>query len=207
MDRPAAADSRGRQVRRGRAGDRHSLARRDARDRALQPLLSGARRLLHDGVDRLQRRGAGSADDARHLHPRRRPPRHRALRRAEGVPALSAARREGRCAVHHGRHDHDRTDRRYRAPHGRPHRAHPGRGRAPGAVGLRVARRTADAQPASRCHLEAHRQGRRHHRARRGERRLAQPAAALLRAGDAGPRGRSAHPPAHQGAPSATSTR
>ena len=36
---------------------------------------------------------AGAADDAGHLHPRRRPPRHRALRRAQGVPALHAARR------------------------------------------------------------------------------------------------------------------
>ena len=207
MDRPAAADRRGRQVRRGRAVHRHPVARRDARDRALQPLLSRARRLLHDGVDRLQRRGAGPADDARHLHPRRRPPRHRPLRRAQGVSALPAARREGRCAVHHRRHDHDRAARRRRPPHGRPHRAHPGRGRAPGPDGVRLARRPADAQPASRCDPAAHRQGRRHHRARRGQRRLAQPPAAVLRAGDAGPRATTRASASASRARSATSTR
>ena len=45
---------------------------------------------------------------------------------------------KGDAPCTHRRLDHGRSDRRGRAPHGRPHRAHPGRRRPPGAGGLRV---------------------------------------------------------------------
>ena len=71
MARSARAHTGGRKAGRGRARHRRADARRNARDRSLQPPLRRGRRPLPDRHDRHQARHRSAGELAGHVHPRR----------------------------------------------------------------------------------------------------------------------------------------
>ena len=97
LDRPRHADPAGRQAGRAHARHRGADARGDAGDRGLQPPLCRERRALHDRDADVPLRHRDAEDHAGHLHPRRPPPGHRALRRAAPLRHRRAQARP-RCA-------------------------------------------------------------------------------------------------------------
>ena len=70
-------------------------SRRDGGDRAVGPPLSRGRRRVHDHDGGRQARHGRAGQDARNLHPERRQPRHRPLRRAEALCDLRRRARSG----------------------------------------------------------------------------------------------------------------